>query len=265
MVGMKLIRRVLTGLIVALAALVGGIALSVPLGWWLSGDVEAITNTRIPNGDGPEIAAFVARPEGEGPFPAVIMVHEFWGLRVDITGKAETLAQEGYVVIAPDTFRGRSTSWIPTAIYQTVRTPQERVNADLDAVYAWLTEQSNIDPERIAIIGFCYGGGVALFYSLHNLDLTATGNFYGDRVTDVAALRTLPGPVLGVFGAEDNMISLESVRAFEAALEEADVPHEVTIYANVGHAFVSAPDPIRVGGAQGRAWRQLLGFLSSNL
>ena len=262
---MKLLKRIITGLLVAVAALVGGVALSVPLGWWVSGDVGALTNVQIPNPNGPDVAAFVARPEGEGPFPAVIMIHEFWGLREDITGKAETLAQEGYVVVAPDTFRGRSTTWIPTAIYQTVRTPQEQISADVDAVYNWLTEQGEVDPDRIAIIGFCYGGGVALAYSLHNSGIAATGNFYGDRVTDASSLRTLPGPVLGVFGAEDGMISVESVRAFEAALAAANVPHEVTIYENVGHAFVSASDPLEKGGAQGRAWRQLLGFLSTNL
>ena len=262
---MKLLKRIIVGLLVALTALVGGVALSIPLGWWVGGDVEAITNVQVPNPDGPDIAAFIARPEGEGPFPAVIMVHEFWGLREDITGKAETLAREGYVVVAPDTFRGRSTTWIPTAIYQTVRTPQEQISADVDAVYAWLTEQGKVDPARVAIIGFCYGGGVALEYSFHNPDIAATGDFYGDRVTNVARLRTLPGPVLGVFGAEDGMIPVESVRAFEAALAEAGVPHEVTVYPSVGHAFVSAPDPIRAGGAQGQAWRQLLRFLSDNL
>ncbi len=262
---MKLLKRIIVGLLVAVVALVGGVALSIPLGWWVSGDLEAITNVQISNPNGPDIAAFVARPEGEGPFPAVIMVHEFWGLREDITGKAETLAQEGYVVVAPDTFRGRSTTWIPTAIYQTVRTPQEQINTDVDAVYTWLTEQPGVAPERVGIVGFCYGGGVALEYSFHNPDIAATGDFYGDRVTDVSRLRTLPGPVLGVFGAEDGMISVESVRAFEAALAEASVPHEVTVYENVGHAFVNASDPIRAGGAQGRAWRQLLGFLSSNL
>ena len=262
---MKLLRRILVGLLVATAALVGGVALSVPLGWWVSGDLQAITNVQINNGNGPDIAAFVARPAGEGPFPAVIMIHEFWGLRGDITGKAETLAREGYVVVAPDTFRGRSTSWVPTAIYQTVRTPQEQISADVDAVYAWLTEQNGVNPARVAIIGFCYGGGVALEYSLHNPAIAATGDFYGDRITDIARLRSLPGPLLGVFGAEDAMISVESVQAFEAALEEASVPHEVTIYPGVGHAFVSAADPIRMGGAQGRAWRQLLKFLSANL
>ena len=262
---MKLLKRIIVGLLVAVVALVGGVALSIPLGWWVGGDIEAITNVQIPNPNGPDIAAFVARPEGEGPSPAVIMIHEFWGLREDITGKAETLAREGYVVIAPDTFRGRSTTWIPTAIYQTVRTPQEQINADVDAVYAWLDEREEVDPERIAIIGFCYGGGVALEYSFHNDNIAATGDFYGDRVTDVSRLRTLPGPVLGVFGAEDAMISAESVRAFEAALAEANVPHEVTIYPGVGHAFVSASDPTEAGGAQGRAWRQLLTFLSERL
>ena len=147
---MKLLRRIFVGLLVAVVALVGGVALSIPLGWWVSGDLGAITNVQISNPAGPGVAAFVARPEGEGPFPAVIMVHEFWGLREDITGKAETLAQEGYVVVAPDTFRGRSTTWIPTAIYQTVRTPQGQINTDVDAVYTWLTAQGEVDPERVA-------------------------------------------------------------------------------------------------------------------
>jgi carboxymethylenebutenolidase len=211
------------------------------------------------------VRAYVAVPQGEGPFPAVIMIHEFYGLNQSIVGKAQGLAEEGYVVIAPDTFRGSTTSWIPRAIFQVITTPAERVNQDLDSVFAWLESQPNVNPQRIAIMGFCYGGRTSLLYSLHNPNLAATVVFYGSPVTDVETLRQLPGPLLGIFGGADQSIPLEQVRAFETALQQAGVPHEITIYDGQPHAFVTDMESIRAGGVQGRAWAQLLSFLERSL
>jgi carboxymethylenebutenolidase len=193
------------------------------------------------------------------------MIHEFFGLNESIIGKAEGLADEGYYVVAPDTFRGSTTTWIPRAIYQVISTPQENVNADLDSVYAWLASQPEVADERIAIAGFCYGGRASLLYSLHNNDLAATVVFYGSPETDPEVLRNLPGPVLGIFGGADQSISVEEVNAFEDALQTAGVPHEITIYEGQPHAFVTDIESIRAGGAQGEAWAQMLGFLEENL
>jgi carboxymethylenebutenolidase len=264
---MKFLKRILLGIVLLIAGLtiflVGSIAVDSLVG---ANRLEALTNTIIPGVNGePDVLAYVAKPDGEGPFPVVMMIHEFYGLNESIIGKAKGLAQEGYVVVAPDTFRGSTTSWIPRAIYQVVSTKPEAVNADLDSVFAWLESQPDVDIDRIAIAGFCYGGRTSLLYSLHNDRLAATVVFYGSPETDPAVLRTLPGPVLGIFGGADQSISQEEVKAFENGLIEAGIRHEITVYDGQPHAFVTDIDSIRAGGVQGQAWAQMLAFLNENL
>lgn len=264
---MKIIKRVLLGLLAVIVGVPLLIGLSIAVDFAIGGNrLDVLTNTTIPgvNG-GPDVRAYVAKPEGEGPFPTVIMIHEFYGLREAIVGKADLLAQEGYLVIAPDTFRGSTTSLIPRAIYQVITTKPEDVNADLDSVYAWLESQPDVDAKRIAIAGFCYGGRSSLAYSLHNNKLAATVIFYGSPVTDVAVLKTLPGPVLGIFGGADQSIPVEEVTAFDEALTEANVQHEITIYDGQPHAFVEGVEGIKSDEVQGAAWAQMLAFLETNL
>lgn len=264
---MKNIKRILLGLLALVAALVLFLPLSI-MGDSLIGRnrLDALVNTTIPgvNG-GPQVRAYVARPQGEGPFPTVIMIHEFFGLRESILTKADLLASEGYLVVAPDTFRGSTTGWIPRAIYQVISTKPEDVNADLDSVYAWLESNPDADAGRIAIAGFCYGGRTSLTYSLHNNRLAATVIFYGSPETDPEILKSLPGPVLGIFGGADQSIPVADVNAFEAALTTAGIPNEVTLYEGQPHAFVEDAEGIRAGGAQGEAWAQMLDFLEQNL
>ncbi|HEX5838361.1 MAG TPA: dienelactone hydrolase family protein [Anaerolineales bacterium] len=264
---MKLLKRILLGLLILFAALVVFLAGSILVDSLADGGrLEGVTNTTIPGAaGGPDVRAYVARPAGEGSYPAVIMIHEFYGLNESIVSKADLLAEEGYLVVAPDTFRGSTTTWIPRAIYQVITSRPENVNTDLDSVYAWLESQPDVDANRIAIAGFCYGGRASLTYSLHNNRLASTVIFYGSPETDPAVLRSLPGPVLGIFGGADQSIPVEEVNAFEAALAEAGIPHEITIYQGQPHAFVHNAEGIQAGGAQAEAWDQMLGFLDSNL
>lgn len=264
---MRLVKRILLGLLITLLTLIVLLVASVALDFAVGGSrLDAVTNLTVPgmNG-GPDVRAYVAKPSGEGPFPTVIMIHEFFGLNESIVGKADLLAQEGYYVIAPDTFRGSTTSWIPRAIYQVITTQPEDVNADLDSIYAWLASQPDVDVGRVATLGFCYGGRTSLAYSLHNNQLAATVIFYGSPETDPTVLKSLPGPVLGIFGGADQSIPLEEVHAFDAALTEAGVSHEISIYEGQPHAFVEDVAGIEAGGAQGEAWAQMLAFLEANL
>lgn len=264
---MKIIKRVLRGILILVVVLVVFLVGSVVVDYVIAGDrLQALTNETIPgvNG-GPDVLAYVAKPDGAGPFPTVIMIHEFWGLNESIIGKADLLAQEGYLVIAPDTFRGSTTSWVPRAIYQVISSKPENVNTDLDSVYAWLESQPEVDPDSIAIAGFCYGGRTSLVYSLHNNRLAATVIFYGSPETDAEVLKNLPGPVLGIFGGADQSIPVEAVNAFDAALNQAGIPREITIYEGQPHAFVQDTEGIKAGGAQGEAWNQMIVFLDHNL
>jgi carboxymethylenebutenolidase len=264
---MKVIKRILLILAALVAAFVVFLVGSILVDFAIGRDRMArLTNTTIPGADGePDVHAFIARPQGNGPFPAAIMIHEFYGLNESIIGKAEGLAEEGYIVVAPDTFRGSTTAWIPRAIFQVISTDAEQVNRDLDSVFAWMAAQPDIVPQSIGILGFCYGGRASLSYSLHNRDIAATVIFYGSPETDPAVLAALPGPVLGIFGGADNSIPLSEVRAFEAGLQQAGVPHEVTVYDGQPHAFITSIAAVRAGGVQGQAWDQMVNFLASSL
>lgn len=264
---MKTAKRILFGLIGLAMLLVILIAGSIAIDFAVGAErINAVTNTTIPGQNGGlDVRAYVATPPGEGPFPVVIMIHEFFGLNESIVGKAEGLAEEGYLVIAPDTFRGSTTSWIPRAIYQVITNSPEQVNTDLDSVFAWLETQPEVDSGRIGIAGFCYGGRASLLYSLHNNGIAATVVFYGSPVTDPEVLKSLPGPILGIFGGADMTISETDVKAFAAGLKDAGIPNEITIFEGQPHAFVTDIESIRAGGVQAEAWNQMLEFLEKSL
>jgi carboxymethylenebutenolidase len=262
---MRLLFRIVGGLLVALVAVIAAVVVSVPIDRLLNqGKVTTMTNTVIALPSG-EVNAFVVSPQGTEQLPAVIMIHEFWGLKPEIVGKAEALSKEGYVVIAPDTFRGKTTSWLPSAIWNVMGTPKENINADLDAVFSWLRTQPNVDPSRIMVMGFCYGGGTSLLYSLHNPDIAATGIFYGNVGVETSELTKLSGPVLGIFGEEDTSIPLEEVRTFEVGLGQANIENQITIYPDKGHAFVKSVEEIARDPAQQQAWNEFLEFAATHL
>jgi carboxymethylenebutenolidase len=224
--------------------------------------LDGITNTVIPNGNDPAIRAYVARPSGTGPFPVVIMVHEWWGLKSEIAGKADALAKDGYIVVAPNLFRGNTTDWFPSAIWQVSNTPTTQIDGDLDAVLQWVNNQPDANRNQIAIMGFCFGGGTALRYSVNTPAITATAVFYGSVITDPNELKKIQGPVLGVFGGADTMIPQTEVTAFDEGLTAAGIPHQVTTYDGEPHAFVQSIAEINKGGNQQKAWNQLREFLA---
>ena len=263
---MKIIRKIALVTFLSVLGLVTFIAASIFVDGWIgTRRLDSISNASVASTGSSAVRAYVARPAGAGPHPTVIMIHEFWGLNIEMRDKADLLARAGYVVVAPDMFRGSSTSWIPRAIYQTLTTPQAQRNTDLDAVYAWLEQQPEVNPARVAVIGFCFGGATSLRYSLWNPKLAATAIFYGSPISSADELKSLPGPLLGVFGGADTSIPLTDVGAFETALITAGIPSTITIYPNQPHAFITDVAAIEAGGAPGAAWAQLLDFLDSAL
>lgn len=263
---MKVFLRILLAALGVLVALLIFVLASIFVDGLLGRNrLDAITNTTFPNPAGEAVRAYLARPSGDGPFPTVIMIHEFWGLNEDILEKAEALAEEGYLVVAPDMFRGSTTGWIPRAIYQIIATPQENLIADLDAVFAGLANDPLVNIDRVAMLGFCFGGRTSLLYSLVNDRLAATVILYGSPETDPQVLAALPGPLLGIFGDADTSIPLARVQEFATALDQAGIPNQISIYEGQGHAFVSSMEAVRLGGAPGQAWQEILTFLEDTL
>ena len=262
--------RLLLVLLLVLLTLAAAVALSIPIDAYLNRDrVGLLTNALAP-GAAP-VAMYRALPRealagAEGPFPAVVMIHEFWGLNESLLGKADALATEGYVVVAPDTLRGNATRWFPRALYQSITASAERVSTDLDSVLRALRSDPLVDPQRIAVMGFCFGGTQALAYSLSRPDaVAATAVFYGSVGDDAEALARLRGPVLGIFGESDHLIPLTSVAAFEGALMASGTPHRIEVFPEVGHAFVTSVEGIASDPIQAAAWGMLRDFLAETL
>ena len=214
--------------------------------------------------------------------PILILIHEFFGLSKSICDKADALADElQCTVIAPDTFRGQSSTFIPKCIWLALSTPQKRVNQDLDDVVAWAhhrereqrIESSSQTPTsqpddssrpKLAIMGFCYGGGKAIRYTTQVRPDAATVVCYGSPILDSSVLSNLRAPVCGVFGERDFQFPVSQIQKFQDALSAAgNVGYDVRIYEDVGHAFWKNMDQIRSGEQpQTDAYKQVTSFLS---
>lgn len=264
---MKWIRRILLGglgVIVALIVVVAGIILFDSL---LGPSSEPLTNVTFTDAVGNELRGYLTMPEGEGPFPAVLLIHEWWGLSEGMTVKADALAEEGYVVLAADAYRGRLTSQVPTALWRRLTTPEAQIFSDLDTALNYLLGLDEVDTSRVASMGFCFGGEHSLQLGLRQADkLTAMVMYYGAVETDPEILRPLTNaqPVLGIFAQEDQQIAVEEVRQFEAALDSLGIENQITIYPNVGHAFVTEEN-YNQDGTAGKAWQEAIEFLAENL
>ena len=220
------------------------------------------TNVSYTADDGTRIDAYLAVPEGSGPFPAVLMIHEWWGLNQDVVILAEALSDYGYAVLAADALRGELATTVPQAISLNRSTPQEQIFSDLDAGLAYLRAHDAVDPSRVATMGFCFGGRQSMHLGIRAEGLAGVITLYGSGlVTDPDELGNAAdnAPVLGIFGEDDSSIPLDEVRAFEAALEEIGAEHTITVYPEVGHAFVKS-STYRNDGAAGAAWDEGVAF-----
>ena len=229
--------------------------------------LEELTNVRIPGSStNNEILAYKATPKDKSKqyntTNSIILIHEFFGLNPSIIEKAQALSNElGCTVIAPDTFRGEVTSFIPKAIWLAISTPQERVNEDINHVCSYL-EKENGKEGKLAIMGFCYGGGKAIRYTTQCKQDATTVVFYGSPVTDVNELRKLKAPVCGVYGSDDAQFPKALLDKFQIALGEANIVNDVRVYDGVGHAFWKDMEQIeRRQQPQTDAYKQCVSFL----
>ena len=224
-------------------------------------------NVTYPGPGGVTLQGYLATPRGSGPFPAVVMIHEWWGLNQDTTLLADALAREGFVVLAADAFRGSVAQTRDEARKQVTETPREQIGADLDAALDYLRSHPQVDPDRVASMGFCFGGTQSMYMGTRNPELAAVVIFYGGgpiQEADQLGSMRQAGPVLGIYGKEDGGIPVEQVRKFEQAMESRGVENTITVYPGVGHAFVKS-NTYNDGGAPQQAWNQLVTFLKTTL
>jgi carboxymethylenebutenolidase len=261
------LKRILLALLAIFLLLIALFAGAIIFDSLFGSDTADFANIEYENMDGQKLYGYLATPQGPGPHPAVLLIHEWWGLNEGITTLADALAEEGYVVFAPDGYRGNVTAAFPRALWLRITTPEEQVEADMDSALDYLRDLDGVDAERVASMGFCFGGGHSLQLGLRQSEnLALTIIYYGAVVTEPDLLRPLTEaqPVLGIFAEEDNTIFPAEVLEFEAALNSLDIKNEITIYPGVGHAFVTEENYNQPGPA-GDAWAQTLAFLEKNL
>lgn len=206
----------------------------------------------------------------ETKLPAVIMIHENKGLNDHIKNMANLLAQQGYVVLAADLFKGEVVTEQNDSrrLTQVVRSNPENAINNLQAAVEYASSLPNVDPSRIASMGWCFGGGQSLQLALNSQDhpLAATIIYYGSAlVTDNSNLSKIKWPVLGVFGDQDRGIPVEKVNEFKATLDEVGVPNEIYIYKGVGHAFANPSGDNYAPTETQDAWEKTVAFLKKYL
>ena len=263
----KWIKRIVLAILAILLLVVLLFAGTIIFGSLFGSDTADYANVTYTDAAGQELLGYLAEPDGPGPHPAILLIHEWWGLNEGMTILANALAEEGYVVFAPDGYRGNVTSAIPRALWLRITTPTDQVERDMDSALVYLRSLENVDTEHVASMGFCFGGGHSLQLGLRQSEnLALTIIYYGAVVTDPNLLAPLMDgqPVLGIFAEKDNTIFPEEVIEFEAALNSLDIENEITIYPGVGHAFVNE-DNYNEPGPAGDAWNQTLQFLEENL
>jgi dienelactone hydrolase len=165
----------------------------------------------------------------------------------------------------PDLYRGASADAFPRALFLALTAPAERLLADTQSAYDYLVSLDRVDSQRIGILGMSLGGGVALRYATQNPDIKVIVNAYGAVLTDPNALRSLGGPVLGVFGAKDLFVRPAQVAQFEAALAAAGVESTIVVDPTLGDDFLRFPDVANPGLSAYEAWQQIVVFLETNL
>lgn len=255
------------------------LALSIGMGEDLGAGAESMGRGEdivLPVVGGRPIRAHLALPESEDPAPGLLILHEILGLNDDIRRIAGRFADEGYVALAPDIFAGRGP--MPICIVRTVADVTRGHGPAADDMLAardWLAARSDVDGARIGVVGFCMGGGFALLLGAIG-DFKVAAPYYGEVYPHAERYRDIC-PVVGGWGARD-MVFARKGRLLKQHLKELGVPHDVEIYDDAGHSYMSrhkpwmmalAPlTPLRARYHEQAAedsWRRMLSFFRAHL
>ncbi len=215
---------------------------------------------------GTEVEGYLAMPEGEGPFPGIVMIHEWWGLNDQVRGMARDYAAEGYAVLAVDLYNGESATTPDQAgaLAGAVRENTDGAFANLNAATTYLQSQSSVAADRIGSVGWCFGGQWSYNMAKNNLGTKASVMYYG-RFSADDDLSMMKTQILGHFGEEDTSILVDDVKQFKANLETLNGNHAVYIYPNAGHAFANEESDAYQAESAAQAWERTIEFLEANL
>ena len=236
----------------------------------MTGQIEVEVN-------GQKVPVYLAQPRGKKHVPVILVISEIFGVHEHIADVARRFAHQGYMALAPDLFvrQGDATKYTSAAevIKEVIsKVPDEQVMRDLDACVAWARNNGG-NTTRLGITGFCWGGRITWLYSAHNPQVKAGVAWYGRLVGDKSAntplhpvdiASNLTVPILGLYGAKDTSIPLETVKKMEEALAQGKSGSKFVIFEDSGHAFHADYRPSYVEADAKKAWKLCLDWFKQH-
>jgi carboxymethylenebutenolidase len=208
---------------------------------------------------------FLARPQNVGKNPALIVIHEFWGLVDQIKDVARRFANEGYATLAVDLFDGRSASKPEDAMKIRQEFSEEKILGDLKGAIAYLKTLDFVNPKRIGSIGFCMGGWLSLSLACHTKELAGAVVFYGRIPAQIDLVKDLSCPILGNYGGADPGITDADINRLKDALTNYGKKFDIKVYPGAPHAFFNDTRESYRPDAAKDAWDRTLTFFRETL
>lgn len=208
--------------------------------------------------------AYLALPDGSGPFPAVVIIHEIFGLNENIKEIARRFAGAGYAALAVDLFAGRNRAvcmarFMGQMQFKPLNNPSQ---AELKAALTYLAARPEVDAARLGAIGFCMGGGFAIAWACTDDRLKSIAPFYGVNPKPFAAVKR-SCPVVGSYPGKD--FTASHGRKLDAALDSYGIPHDIKLYPDARHSFFNDRGRAYDAAASQDAWQRILAFFGERL
>ena len=216
--------------------------------------------------DGSTAPGYLAKPEGDGPFPGVIVIQEWWGLEEHIKDIARRFAAEGFVALAPDLYHGHVATEPDDARKHAMSLQLDAAMKDIQGAIDYLKSLLEVEPKKVGVIGFCMGGRLALHAAVRSQDVGAVAPFYAGGMEGMFQdIDKIDAPMFAAFGAEDASIPLDRVERFRQLLQEHGKQAEVTVYDGAPHSFFNDTRPSYREEVSRDAWQKVLTLFRSAL
>ena len=222
-------------------------------------DFELMVDDRTTRG-------YLATPEGDGPWPGVVVIQEWWGLNDNIRDMADRFAREGFVALAPDLYYGQTATEPDNARKLAMAMEYPDALKVIQAAVNYLIDLNVVAPKQVGVVGFCMGGGLAWHGAAKLEGIGAAVPCYGGgpdlTSEEAAAIRV---PILAIYGELDQGVSPEVAQRRAALMAAAGAPHEMVIYEGAQHAFMNDNRPAYHPEAAEAAWGRILAHFRENL
>ena len=216
--------------------------------------------------NGSTAPGYLAKPEGNGPFPAVIVIQEWWGLEEHIKDVARRFAAEGYMALAPDLYHGKVTAEPDEARKLVMSMQMDVALRDIQGGIDLLKARTDVSPKKVGVIGFCMGGSLTLRTAVKSDDVGAAAPFYAGGVDSVFGdIDKIDCPVFAAFGSLDAGIPKEKVDRLRELLKEQGKTAEVVYYDNAEHSFFNDTRPSYHPEVSKDAWGKVLSLFGGAL